>query len=68
MANSGTSRNAYSFSIDCPVCEKVVSFSCIRERVRDDSPLQVACTHCSHSWVVSADDKERLWTQLNFTF
>jgi hypothetical protein len=38
MASSSTSGDGYSFSIDCPVCGKVVTFSCTREKVRGASP------------------------------
>ena len=68
MASSGTSGDAYSFSIDCPVCEKVVTFSSTREEMRGDTPIAVSCVYCTHNWTLSAEDKEQFWRQINTSF
>ena len=58
--------DAYSFPTPCPVCKEDRAGKvdqpvfCMREEVRGDCPVRVWCSVCGSSWVISAEEKEKL--------
>jgi hypothetical protein len=66
--DSASSDDDYSFAIGCPLCGEVVVFSCTREKIRGNNPVNVSCTYWEHSWALSADEKEYFGRQINTSF
>jgi hypothetical protein len=56
--------DSYNFLAFCKECNEERSVSCSRTEVLSDKPVEVYAIACDHSWTLSADEKEKLQSQL----